>query len=263
MRYEFLSNLEILSIKVLSIGCTSDIEISKVSKCSRGQFIIHYITDGIGYFNGIQVKGGEGFIIPPNFFAEYHPDKENPWTMFWIILNPESYEKCKSLYQTDKNFIFKYNFSIVIKMLSEQIYKNSIKNYSQYDSWKFFSTVLSNQIEELKEINKRKKISYAENAKNYIDVYFSENIKVSQICSYLNISQPYLYKTFKEKYQISVKKYIENMKIKHAEMLLTTSDLNISQIAMSVGFNDVLAFSAFFKKNKGVSPSIYRNQINK
>ena len=54
MRYEFLSNLELLGIKVLSVGYSNDTEIT-YAKCSRNQFIIHYVTDGIGYFNDDEI----------------------------------------------------------------------------------------------------------------------------------------------------------------------------------------------------------------
>ena len=53
------------------------------------------------------------------------------------------------------------------------------------------------------------------------------------------------------------------IKIKHAKQLLLTSDLNISQIAESVGYDDVLAFSAFFKKNTKLSPTEFKKLSSK
>jgi hypothetical protein len=49
--------------------------------------------------------------------------------------------------------------------------------------------------------------------------------------------------------------------LEQAKMLLRTSDMNISQIAAAVGYSDVLAFSAFFSKRKGCSPTAYRERV--
>ena len=43
-----------------------------------------------------------------------------------------------------------------------------------------------------------------------------------------------------------------------AEKLLTDRGLSVTEVANSVGFQDVLAFSRFFSSKKGVSPTVYR-----
>ena len=43
-----------------------------------------------------------------------------------------------------------------------------------------------------------------------------------------------------------------------AQKLLKNSDLSITDIAKSVGYNDVLGFSKLFKKKVGISPQKYK-----
>ena len=54
--------------------------------------------------------------------------------------------------------------------------------------------------------------------------------------------------------------YLTYNGLEQAKNLLRQSDLNISQIAASVGYNDVLAFSSFFSKKQGMSPTAYRKE---
>ena len=45
-----------------------------------------------------------------------------------------------------------------------------------------------------------------------------------------------------------------------AKKLLKNEDLSIQNIAYSVGYPDPFAFSKIFKKEVGISPSVYREQ---
>ena len=63
---------------------------------------------------------------------------------------------------------------------------------------------------------------------------------------------------FKEYTNQSVKKYINNLRIKQAERLLLTTDLPIGNIAILCGFTDTNYFSTAFKKSVGLSPVKYR-----
>lgn len=82
--------------------------------------------------------------------------------------------------------------------------------------------------------------------------------QVIDIAKNMGISDRYLYNLFIKYVGISPKEYINNAKIEYAEKLLKNSRSSIAEIATSVGYEDALAFSRFFSKKKGVSPSEYR-----
>jgi AraC-like DNA-binding protein len=52
--------------------------------------------------------------------------------------------------------------------------------------------------------------------------------------------------------------YINYLRMNKAASLLIDSDLNISEIAMTIGFDDSNYFSRLFKKYKKMSPSEMR-----
>jgi len=66
-----------------------------------------------------------------------------------------------------------------------------------------------------------------------------------------------------DNFGISPKRYLTDLRIKQACMLLENSSLSVSAIANSVGFENSLYFSKAFKKAKGISPSQYAEKIKK
>ena len=85
-------------------------------------------------------------------------------------------------------------------------------------------------------------------------------ITVAELTEFLGVSQPYLFNIFKEHLSQSPKQYILEKKLIYAKDLLKTSTMSVSHIANSVGFQDVLSFSKFFKLKTGLSPQKYRNK---
>lgn len=68
----------------------------------------------------------------------------------------------------------------------------------------------------------------------------------------------YLRKLFKKEVGVSPLEYMTSMRMKNAEMLLTTmwnNDYTIAEIAQMCGFEDALYFSRVFKKYYGCSPT--------
>lgn len=64
---------------------------------------------------------------------------------------------------------------------------------------------------------------------------------------------------FKEDTGLSPLQYFVNLKFEKAKELIAFSDLNISEIALQLGYDNSLYFSRHFKKHTGMSPSELRN----
>jgi len=52
--------------------------------------------------------------------------------------------------------------------------------------------------------------------------------------------------------------YIVSLRIANAQMLLETTNYNVTEIGNIVGYDNPLYFSRIFRKQKGISPSEYR-----
>jgi AraC-like DNA-binding protein len=57
--------------------------------------------------------------------------------------------------------------------------------------------------------------------------------------------------------------FIRVLRLKRAAQLLRESQLNVSEIAYQVGFNNPKYFANYFKQEFGVLPSVYQTQQSK
>ncbi len=89
----------------------------------------------------------------------------------------------------------------------------------------------------------------------YIENNYSDRITIDQLCSMANISRFYFCRVFKSITEKSLGEYLNQLRINKAEALLKNGDVNITEAAMSCGFDDINYFSRMFKKYKNESPS--------
>ena len=88
--------------------------------------------------------------------------------------------------------------------------------------------------------------------------YTNNKITNEMIAKYANISGIYMQKEFVKYLNISPHKYLCNIRINKAKILLSSSYLSVSEIAYQVGFSSVYDFSRTFKKATKTSPLNYR-----
>jgi AraC-like DNA-binding protein len=64
--------------------------------------------------------------------------------------------------------------------------------------------------------------------------------------------------TFRNVTGKNLQEYVNELRVEKAKILLRDTDLNITEIANSVGFNDLNYFSRVFKRGAEVSPRKFR-----
>lgn len=103
-------------------------------------------------------------------------------------------------------------------------------------------------------------INYVMSARDYIERnYKYSHCTVQSVANYVKLDRTYLYRLFKSETGMSVIEYINKCRINKACSMLLDTNIQIKDIALSVGFIDQLYFSKVFKKQNGKSPSEYRN----
>ncbi len=93
---------------------------------------------------------------------------------------------------------------------------------------------------------------------SYISAHYSENISNSELAKKANMSLSHFLRQFKKATGTSPVAFRNEQRIKAARSLILNSELNISQIAFTVGFSDSLYFSRAFKKSVGMSPMEFK-----
>ncbi|HJX70505.1 MAG TPA: two-component regulator propeller domain-containing protein [Bacteroidales bacterium] len=82
---------------------------------------------------------------------------------------------------------------------------------------------------------------------------------VQKLAAEMCVSRSLLHKKLTAIVDLSANDFIASMRLKKSALLLMQGNLNISEIAFEVGFNDPKYFSRCFKKHFGLAPSEYVN----
>ncbi|MDS0524215.1 AraC family transcriptional regulator [Clostridium sp. SHJSY1] len=98
---------------------------------------------------------------------------------------------------------------------------------------------------------------------NYILRNLQNQIEVKELASSAGLTTAYFGTLFKRYMGLSVKEYINRMKINNAENILLSGEFSVQEAAYRCGFEDVYYFSKLFKKTKGFSPSKILLEKNK
>ena len=96
--------------------------------------------------------------------------------------------------------------------------------------------------------------------KDYLDLHYTEPLKLDQLSERFFINKFYLTRIFKEQFGVPVNAYLLSLRITHAKQLLRFSSLSVEKIGLECGMKDANYFSRMFKKIEGVSPGEYRRQ---
>lgn len=89
---------------------------------------------------------------------------------------------------------------------------------------------------------------------------YREKITLSQLSRKCGLGPSRLSELFRNAFGMSPIQYVNDLRIKKADQLLSSSDMNISQISEYLGFCSVHYFSRFYKQCTGNPPSGTKNK---
>lgn len=97
-------------------------------------------------------------------------------------------------------------------------------------------------------------------AKDFLDLHFAQDLSLKDVAGRTGWSPPHFSSEFRKCFGRSPFEYLITRRLEAAASLLRDADLNVTQVAESVGYEDVYYFSKLFKKHMGRSPSTLRAQ---
>ena len=237
--------------------------------------VIHYVTKGYGTFkfNGkvYNLKQGDIFILLKGMQVEYVASIDDPWEYYWIGFsgsNANEYLNRTSI--TNSCVANCEENSKIPQIILNMCEISKTYNPSRSDDillLKELYSLLYALIEEFPkpfEYKDKELHTYIQDALNFINSNYMNSITVQEIADYVNLSRSYLYKMFIKNLGISPQRYLINLRMYKATLLLKSTKLPIGEVASNVGYSDSLLFSKTFSKHFSMSPLNYRNnQVNK
>lgn len=255
-------------------------------------FYSNYVTKGFSYHwhNSIEiilpVIGGANIWIEGEVFDNYggeisiinsqyiHKsrmlDGTSEYMGFALQINYNFLKKCfseidnyyfKQPNKKTERKLIKIIYDIINEYSSQKDYKN-VKIYSLiYELIYIMIDKLLVKREGTVKIRNSKDNQKILNITNFIDKHYNDNISITQIAEHFKWSYGYLSKYFKEHVGITIKEYIDNVRITHAKRDLIFTDQTITDIAYLHGFSNLQSFTTVFKKKYNMNPNEYKKKM--
>jgi AraC-like DNA-binding protein len=94
-----------------------------------------------------------------------------------------------------------------------------------------------------------------------IDNGFRDNLTLEQLAESVHMNRNYFSTVFPQVMGCTVSEYIIRRRLRNAVQLLAGTENSVVSIALDSGFQNVSYFSRTFRKQFGVSPGRYREQL--
>ncbi|MGP4038740.1 response regulator transcription factor [Gracilibacillus sp. D59] len=141
------------------------------------------------------------------------------------------------------------------KFLKEQEILDATNEHELINLLSEFSSKINGLAIERTDIDRKEVIQ----AMNYIKENLSTKLTISDIASYVNLSEAYVSKVFKAETGKSIIAYVNELRMQKAYHLLEQGEYLVKEVSWQVGIDDPFYFNRLFKKEFGISP----NQVKK
>lgn len=187
--------------------------------------------------------------VPFSVFLEW----KLPASFVEKILNGEIISETNPIYSSVDETNFKLWFNDFQEKKNPKIALLEVQGRVNRMAYEYIpSTSKSISTSQNKEANQVEKIAM------FIAQHYTEPIKVSDIGKAVELHPDHANTIFKKTFGTTLSEYITEERISHAQRLLLTSDLSITQLAFNCGFQSISRFNATFLKITGCTPRDFR-----
>lgn len=220
-----------------------------------------------------QLKLSNEFVFPNNELKLLKKNIERRNIKNVEILLSEVFSKNRFKQSNAGNLYFVY--SEVVNTIYETLYSTNIDapkvieyDLSEYDIMNYANKLediamhLFKIIEERLKFKKNSPINcreLVEQAVKYIDMHYQDKINVKSLSTKFGINANYFSTIFKKELGITYTKYLTTQRLNYACRMLKETDINVEEVAKSVGYDDIQYFYRVFKKEFSVTPVEYRS----
>lgn len=98
---------------------------------------------------------------------------------------------------------------------------------------------------------------------DYLHEHYGDRITLEALAARQSISVTQLKRIFKEQTGTTIISYLTDFRIGEAKRMIQEGNLNFTQIAMAVGYDNIYYFSTLFKKQTGMTLSEYSKSVRR
>jgi len=91
----------------------------------------------------------------------------------------------------------------------------------------------------------------------YTSIHFKDDLTLVKISQALGYEYHYLSRCFHNTFHVNFRQFVNQYRFEYAKNLLTETDLDITTVAMTSGFQSIRSFNRIFKEITGTEPRKY------
>jgi len=145
------------------------------------------------------------------------------------------YERRSPFFET----MLKANLLLILSILIRQVNGRVVK--AGFEKLEKYKDIMSRAVE-------------------YIHNNYHEDIKLEEVSALSNLSRSTFCSLFKEWTGKTFNRYLTDIRISNAKILLKQREFSVTDVCYATGFNELSYFCRIFKKYTGLSPNYYRKQ---
>lgn len=221
-----------------------------------------------GSFQTVTIHAGELFFIFPNVPHKYFPTSEKTVPDFYCYnFSPDISKRFHNIFleHTLENPLLNMNdldhdIPFILKRFSNpEIVQESREIIIAYLTL-LYERLMKYFVLQKPFISKTLNNSDALCIINHIQKHYNENITLDTISQAIGISKFNLSRFFSFNLNISLRTYINALRIRNAQSLLINTDFDITRILFDCGYQNQQTFNRIFKEFAGCTPTEYRNR---
>lgn len=210
------------------------------------------------------IQKGSVIITKP---YEYHHciyNSNKPHAHFWILFSCNGNEDLFDLFferKSGKGNLLNFNledreelFEICYN-LCEEGKRDKLIHYA--DFFRLISFLKTKGTKTVEPIEHPENISAA---LQFINTHFAESISVKDVAKAVHVSVNTLERWFEKSLKITPHSYIKNKRLSYAVKLLSKGE-TVTEVSSKCGFADCSSFISLFKKQYGITPLKYKQQM--
>jgi AraC-like DNA-binding protein len=97
-------------------------------------------------------------------------------------------------------------------------------------------------------------------ARDLVDSRYAEPLDLDALARAAHVSPRHFSRSFRKTFGETPHQYLLTRRIERACYLLRTTDLQVAEVCLAVGFNSVGSFTTTFRRQVGVPPTEYRRE---
>jgi AraC-like DNA-binding protein len=233
------------------------------------QHVLHFVRKGeyeakIEEQSPIKITGGSMLWLSPDVFHSFHLSKKFSSLSlcnlrFCLKADGENLRMTqKYLHLEDAWELQPYFEQLVYELRAGRIYSECIAR-------NLLEIIYAGVFRRMKEIRKTTRGLNGTQSRmlfQYLESQEGKRITSPLLAQRLQLSHDYFSRMFRVTFGISPRTWIKKERIQQAAHKLLETKLNISEIAYSIGYDDIYLFSRQFKQVMGCSPRGFRNRQN-